>query len=785
MDGTSSDAGLVALLGPTNTGKTHRAIRRMLGRRTGMIGLPLRLLAREVYERVKAEAGEGAVALVTGEEKRVPAGARYWVCTTESMPLGRPVDFLAVDEIQLAAHKERGHTFTQRLLHARGVRETWLLGAETMAPLVQELLPHAEIRRQPRLSQLRYAGACPLGGLPRRSAVVAFSVEQVYEIAEKLRRKRGGAAVVLGALSPRTRNAQVALYESGAVDYLVATDAIGMGLNLDVDHVAFAALRKWDGRQLRDLDLPEMAQIAGRAGRFRRDGTFGTVGDAPPLDPRAAAAIEGHSFAPVTRLVWRNDALDFSSVDALLRSLRERPPRRCFVPVDDAEDTATLARLLAVPRVREEAAGPEAVALLWELARIPDSRRQKDDQHAHLLAEIFFALRGKAGRVSADWLAERFGRLDRTDGDIEALTARIAWVRTWNTIVQHAAWLEAAAEWQGRARALEERISDALHALLTGRFVDERGRGAVAPRPAARAAADAAGEEAAVAEAAGSPFAALARFVAPAPAPTAPADVRRARLEALAAAGPAEIRLGDDGRLWVDGAPAARLVRGAAVLRPELALLDADAQPVALRAAAERPLRAWLRAHVAAELERLVPPEDAPVAPARRALAFALTERLGVVPARAVDAGPLPPADRAALVREDVRWGFFFTYVARWLRPERRALRAALAAAWAGAGDPASLPGPGVVAPPASHPEAALLEALGYVKVGPRFLRVDAFEATHARLRGLVRSGDFTPPDDLLHTLGLPRAELPALLRGFGLDAKPDGRFGPPGRRAP
>ena len=783
MDGIDGDAGLVALLGPTNTGKTHRAIRRMLGRRTGMIGLPLRLLAREVYERVKAEAGEGAVALVTGEEKRVPAGARYWVCTTESMPLERSVDFLAVDEIQLAAHKERGHTFTQRLLHARGARETWLLGAETMAPLVQELLPHAEIRRQPRLSQLRHAGACPLGALPRRSAVVAFSVEQVYEIAEKLRRKRGGAAVVLGALSPRTRNAQVALYESGAVDYLVATDAIGMGLNLDVDHVAFASLRKWDGRQLRDLELPEMAQIAGRAGRFRRDGTFGTVGDAPPLDPRTAAAIESHSFAPVTRLVWRNDALDFSAVDALLRTLRERPPRRCFVPVDDAEDTATLVRLLAVPRVREEAVGPEAVALLWALARIPDSRRQKDDQHAHLLAELFFALRGPAGRVSADWLAERLGRLDRTDGDIEALTARIAWVRTWNTIVQHGDWLEGAAEWQGRARALEERISDALHALLTGRFVDGAARGGAPARAVARPAPSAADEPVVPADPA-SPFAALARFVAPVAVAPAPADARRARLEAVAAATEAEVTLGTDGRLWVAGAPAARLVRGAAVLRPEPALLDAEAQPVALRAAAERPLRAWLRAAVAAELERLVPAEGEAVSPARRALAFALTERLGVVPNPSGEAGPLPPADRAALVREDVRWGYFFTYVARWLRPERRALRAALAAAWAGAGDPAALPDPGVVAPRADHPQAALLRALGYVPVGPRLLRVDAFEAAHARLRGLVRAGDFAPPDALMHALGLPRAELSPLLVGFGLEERADGRFGPPVGRA-
>ncbi|MEZ4382829.1 MAG: helicase-related protein [Nannocystaceae bacterium] len=323
MADADANGPVTALLGPTNTGKTHRAIERMLDHRTGMIGLPLRLLAREVYDRVSARVGEGTVALVTGEEKRVPARPRYWVCTVESMPVDRPVDFLAVDEIQLAAHRQRGHVFTDRLLRARGRVETWVLGAWTIAPLLRELLPDARIDSRPRFSELRHVGESKLSSLPPRTAVVAFTAERVYELAERLRRRRGGAAVVLGALSPRTRNAQVAMYQAGEVDYLVATDAIGMGLNMDVDHVAFAGLDKFDGREHRPLERDELAQIAGRAGRFQRDGTFGTIEEVGPLPPPVAAAIERHSFAPLPRLVWRSADLDFRSIDALIASLRQ------------------------------------------------------------------------------------------------------------------------------------------------------------------------------------------------------------------------------------------------------------------------------------------------------------------------------------------------------------------------------------------------------------------------------------------------------------------------------
>jgi ATP-dependent RNA helicase SUPV3L1/SUV3 len=366
---------LRALLGPTNTGKTHRAIERMLEHETGMIGLPLRLLAREVYDRVAARVGQAAVALVTGEERRIPPRPRYWVCTVESMPVQHTVDFLAVDEVQLATHRQRGHVFTDRLLHARGARETWFLGSGTMRSLMARLCPTAVIESRPRLSALGDGGSVSLRTLPSRAVLVAFSATRVYELAERLRAKRGGAAVVIGALSPRARNAQVALFQSGEVDTLVATDAIGMGLNLDIDHVVFADLRKFDGRTPRALEDAELAQIAGRAGRHHRDGRFATLEPLPPLSPATVRALEQHRFPDDERVFWRNHDLAFSSVEALTASLRQRPFAPWLTPAIDAEDARALSALSRTEEVAALARGSERVRLLWEVCQIPDFRQ--------------------------------------------------------------------------------------------------------------------------------------------------------------------------------------------------------------------------------------------------------------------------------------------------------------------------------------------------------------------------------------------------------------------------
>jgi ATP-dependent RNA helicase SUPV3L1/SUV3 len=648
-----------ALLGPTNTGKTHRAIERLLEHRTGMIGLPLRLLAREVYDRVTARVGEGAVALVTGEEKRVPPHPRYWVCTVEAMP-EIPVDFLAVDEVQLAAHPERGHVFTDRLLHARGAEETWFLGAATMRPMIERLVPAAGFEGRPRLSSLSDLGSVPLGTLPPRSAVVAFSATRVYELAQKVRIKRGGAAVVIGALSPRARNAQVALYQAGEVDYLVATDAIGMGLNLDLDCVAFAELRKFDGRESRPLDETELAQIAGRAGRHHRDGRFCTLAPLPALAPATVRALERHRFPTDERVLWRSRDLDFASPPALIASLRRRPPQPYLVLKDDADDFRALESLARDPEVIERARGPERVALLWEVCQIPDFRQLALDDHFQLCRAVFLQLSTARGKIETDWIAAQLQRLDDVQADLETLLARMSAVRTWTYIAQHLRWVDDAADWQARAGAIEDRLSDALHQQLVARFVEVRGkrRRAVTPR--------------------GTLAEELARsgLVQATPEPAADEWV-----EALVEAPHARFSLDEDGRITDGGRPLARLTRGSDLLHPEV-LVQAPLEAGA-RLRLGRRLLAYSRDLVADLLAPLRGQELGRLGAAGRGLVYQLEQGLGTVLARDAQVGfhDLEPDERAALRRLGVVLGRTAIYAPALLAPRRLRERWALCAA--------------------------------------------------------------------------------------------------------
>ncbi|MDX1581350.1 MAG: helicase-related protein, partial [Alphaproteobacteria bacterium] len=435
----ADDGRIVALLGPTNTGKTHFAIERMLGHSSGMIGLPLRLLAREVYDKILAQKGPARVALITGEEKIVPARPSYWVCTVESMPMDIDVDFLAVDEIQLAADPDRGHIFTDRLLRARGRHETMFMGADNIKGLIRQLLPNAEFNSRTRMSRLSFAGAKKLSRLPRRSAIVAFSASDVYAIAELIRRRKGGAAVVMGALSPRTRNAQVAMYQNGEVDYIVATDAIGMGLNMAINHVAFAALSKFDGMRQRRLFTHEIAQIAGRAGRHMNDGTFGLISDGYSgsgleLSQEEIEAIEDHRFKPLDKLQWRNAGLDYSSLDGLIRSLEASPDHDRLNRAPEAVDLAVLKMLAADESIRANAGGPAALKLLWQACQIPDFRKTMVDEHARLVGRIFRHLSTEEARLPENWVAGQVGGLDRAEGDIDTIANRIAHIRTWTYI---------------------------------------------------------------------------------------------------------------------------------------------------------------------------------------------------------------------------------------------------------------------------------------------------------------------------------------------------------------
>lgn len=470
-----SDSQIVAVLGPTNTGKTYLAIERMLGHSSGMMGFPLRLLARENYDKVVKAKGPEAVALVTGEEKIIPNNPSYWICTVEAMPLDIAVEFMAIDEIQLCGDPERGHVFTDRLLHCRGTEETIFLGSDTIRPLIKKLVPGTDFQTRRRLSTLSYVVPKKLSRIPPRSAVVVFSGSEVYRVAETLRRQRGGAAVVLGALSPRTRNAQVEMFQSGEVDFLVATDAIGMGLNMDLDHVTFGKVKKFDGRRNRLLTVPELAQIAGRAGRHMNDGSFCTTAEIGGLPEEVVEAIEEHRFDPLQSIMWRSRNLKFDRVSHLLLSLEELPPVRGILQrSQDGDDHQALKVLSKNPEIRQMVRAPAAVRTLWDVCQVPDFRQTLTDSHTNLLSAIIKFLLAGQGFLPEDWIAAQIKQQDKIQGDIDSLMARIAAIRTWTFISHRGDWVERKNYWQEKTRDIEDKLSDALHERLTKQFVDRR-----------------------------------------------------------------------------------------------------------------------------------------------------------------------------------------------------------------------------------------------------------------------------------------------------------------------
>ncbi|NMO16908.1 helicase [Pyxidicoccus fallax] len=719
---------VVAELGPTNTGKTHRAIERMLEHDTGMMGLPLRLLAREVYDRVTARVGEGRVALMTGEEKRLPPRPDYWICTVEAMPTDRPVDFLAIDEIQLAAHRERGHVFTDRLLHARGRRETWFLGADTMRPMVQALIPHASMKRATRLSQLRYSGRRSLKSLPPRSAVVAFSADRVYELAESLRRLRGGVAVVLGALSPRTRNAQVAMYQSGEVQYLVATDAIGMGLNLDLNHVAFAAFSKYDGSEQRDLFPDEMAQIAGRAGRHLNDGSFGTLNTLPELSPRVVSSIETHRFPAVRSLIWRNSSLDFSSPEALLDSLSRAPGHQGFIRVERADDFDALKELSQVPAIRDAVTDKAMVELLWQVCQIPDFRKGLFGQHVALLRETFLQLSEGDGKLEQSWLSKQVSPLDDVSGDIHTLMDRLAAIRIWTYISHRSSWLHDAEHWQERTRGIEDALGDALHERLVERFVQRAARRsarrfvrATTPQPVRP----------------DSPFAKLGLLLGEMPDADGGAMTEEQFVQQVVDATHEAFQVDTLGNISYEDQPLARLVRGRDRRSPQLALAEPEVWTAGARQRLERRLLALAR-DLVTEAMGGFPAEaltGAGRSPAMRGLAYRLAEGLGVITQGEAREQwrLLTPEERERLRELGVREGQRFLYVEEALAPHALERRCMLMALFQQGRPPPGAPREPVLA--IADLGAWNARTLGYEVLGPVALRIDILERLGEALR--------------------------------------------------
>ena len=802
----SSPKTVTAVLGPTNTGKTHLAVERMLGHGGGMIGLPLRLLAREIYDRVRLRAGDAAVALVTGEEKIIPAMARYWVCTVEAMPADIDVPFLAIDEVQLCADFERGHIFTDRVLNRRGRDETMLLGAATMRPILEKLLPGTVFVSRPRFSQLLYAGQKKITRLPRRSAIVAFSADMVYATAELIRRQRGGAAVVLGALSPRTRNAQVALYQSGDVDYIVATDAVGMGLNMDVDHVAFASTRKFDGFQYRQLNPSELGQVAGRAGRYMNDGTFGVTGEADPFDPEMVERLESHNFDAVRMLQWRNRELDFGSLERLKQSLNQLPQMQGLTRAQPNADILAFEALARDPATRDLAKSRKDVERLWEVCQIPDYRNISNAEHASIVSRIYQFLQTGDGFIEEDWFIRQLRHCENTQGDLDTLSNRISHIRTWTFVANRPDWLKAPLYWQSYAREIEDKLSDALHERLTQRFIDRR-TSVRMKRLAQKDELMSTVEEDGAIHVEGEYIGRIKGFLfvpdgaaegaearaLKAAAMSAVAAEIGARAKAVSASADTALKLTRDGQIIWNHAPVGRLEHGSTLLKPRASVIAGDQLSGSDREEVQARLQKFTDRHIAATLEPLVKLEEGEgLEGISRGIAFRLVETLGVLPRDTVaeEVKALSQEDRAKLRALGARFGAFNLYVPALLKPAPTELRLLL---WAlnlqkeGKLDASALP-----QPPGQGLTSANFDrttprgfygVCGYRICGSRVVRIDMLERLADLIRdrvfwrarfpeeqrpaGSVEGGGFTVVPDMMSLVGCSGEDFLGILRSL------------------
>ncbi len=771
---------VTAILGPTNTGKTHLAIERMVAHQSGVIGLPLRLLAREVYARVTEKVGADRVALITGEEKILPKNPRFWVSTVEAMPLDLQTDFVAIDEVQLAGDFERGHVFTDRILNLRGQSETLLLGAATARPLLERLLPGVNVVTRPRMSILTYAGSRKITRLPPRSAVVAFSSSEVYAIAELIRRQRGGAAVVLGSLSPRTRNAQVELFQNGDVDHIIATDAVGMGLNLDVDHVAFAGSRKFDGFQYRNLSPAEMGQIAGRAGRHMRDGTFGITGRVDPLDDDLVRLLETHQFPALKMFQWRNSSLDYSSLRSLRQTLDAVPGEHGLTRAPIADDLNALEYAARNPEIRDRADSAERVKLLWDVCQVPDYRKIAPANHAALIADLYTHLICNTV-IPDDWFLKQVAFADRVDGDIDTLANRIAHIRTWTFVANRADWLNDPAHWQGVTRGVEDRLSDALHERLIQRFVDRRT--SVLMRRL---------RENAMLEAEITPTGDVLvenqhvghlqgfRFAPDTAAEGQDGKAVRAaahialtgeiekRAEKLSRCANEDLILSVDGTVRWQGQAVAKLVAGPETLKPGVVVLADENLTGAARDSVLARLDLWVKNHVETLLKPLTDLLGAEgLEGLARGVAYRVVEGLGIVERHEIsdDVRQLDQNMRASLRRLGVRFGAYHIYVPALLKPAPSQLIAQL---WALKNADLDIPGlselPQLSAsgrtsiPVDPQVSAQLYKVVGFRVCGPRAVRVDILERLADIIRPLVAwkplAEDVSPPEGAVATGG-------------------------------
>ncbi|WP_026942438.1 helicase-related protein [Hellea balneolensis] len=795
---------LTAILGPTNTGKTHYAVERMLGRQSGIIGLPLRLLAREIYDRIVAKKGAAQCALITGEEKIIPPHARYYVCTVEAMPVEKRFAFLAVDEVQLIANHERGHIFTDRVLHARGTEETLLLGAETARPVLKALLPKIRFEYRERFSELSFAGAAKLTRLPKRSVIVAFSTAEVYAIAELIRRYRGGAAVVMGGLSPRTRNSQAEMFQNGDVDFLVATDAVGMGLNLDTDHVAFASLSKYDGRRRRYLTPMEAGQIAGRAGRFRNNGTFGTTADCLPMDEELVKRIEDHDFEPLHSAEWRNTALDFSSLAALSESLHAPKPHRRLRRIRGADDEAAFERMVAIDEVSNGIKVPAQVKQLWDVCQIPDFRNLTIDAHVRLLQDIYRLLYANGGKIPDSFMEKHILRLDETLGDVDILSSRLANIRTWTYCANKASWMGHENNWVNRAREVEDRLSDALHEALMARFVDRRtnrllkGIGSESYMNATvKDNGDVLVDDQIIGHLEGLKFtpaqshseleakalnSAAEKAVAP--------EVDR-RLTSLCGGVHSIFTLSDRGEILWGGKIVGKVGSGGTPMNPDAELVGGELGNETLKNLAISRMRDHLRAEAANYFKPLLELQEIQARettlPEAKGFAYTLYENFGTVERQDhwKTLRDLDQKARAQLREANVQFGQYNIYIRDLIKPKAARLLSVLSAYGAGGDRKPFIPFAGVTSIPNEGEFASenfsqqALTLAGYKAVGPRIARFDILNRLGNQIRqaqkqneALGRGKKFQIMQEMLAIMGCGYEDMQGVLKALGFQSE-------------
>ena len=784
----SKTPSVIAVLGPTNTGKTFYAIDRMLSYKSGIIGLPLRLLAREVYDKIVHLRGKEVVALVTGEERILPLKPRYWVCTVEAMPTQLEVEFVAVDEIQLCTDAERGYIFTERLLNSRGFFETLFMGSDTMRSIIKSIVPEAQFVKRERFSTLTHTGSKKLNRLQPRSAVIGFSAEKVYSIAELIRSYKGGCAVVLGALSPRTRNSQVEMYQNGDVGFLVATDAIGMGLNLDVSHISFSGLTKFDGRRVRRLAPNELAQIAGRAGRYMKSGTFGTTGDSDTLDDHVVEAIQESRFPSITKLQWRNNKLEFNSIQDLVGSLELQTNNQWLSRTRQTIDLTSLKLLNEVPNIEQQLKGVSDVKLLWEICRLPDFRDITIEEHIKLLQQIF-EFRREGGLIPSNWLHKQISRIDRTDGDIDALSRRLAFIRTWTYVSECRNWVDEENYWRERTREVEDHLSDALHESLTKRFVDRRtsillkklkGKETILAKVSEF------GEVTIDGEVIGS----LDGFRFKQDKSSSSEESKALRQAAVVALEPhitlraeklynapdLELDITTQGKITWGDMIVGKLVRGSEILNPVVDAFVDQEITVDLKNKILRRLQHFVDRKIAASFEKLISmSKDDGLVGTAKGFAFRLVENLGVISRDSVqnEVKALEQDQRANLRKHGVRFGQFTIFMPILLKPASTQLKLILSSLISGLNEYPQAPTPGLVTiPSVLNPVVDYYSNAGYRLCGDRAIRIDMLE----RLADLLRERDsrrgFEAQPEMLSITGTSLEQFANLMAGLGYNVE-------------